>query len=342
MSTKIKYHIIFWLLYWVTQSLLMSEGKNVHFYLTKNVAMVSIQAFVVYFNLLFLVPRFFQTKKYIIYIICGIILILFLYTFSFQWIEVVILIFSNFISGLIPIEFPPIALPKSFWEFLSGSAPYSLAFVTSALYFINEQNSKNKQIALKLKLEKINTEMLYLRSQINPHFLFNSLNNIHGLIHSQPDIAETYLLKLGDLLRHMLYEVRKDKTKLTNEINAVKDYFQLMEIRSGKSIPVNISLASDEAEIIPLILCSLMENAVKHSGLEFDDSADIEVWINEVNLILSVKVINSISKMKNKSTHEGIGINNVKKRLQLNYVNKYSFDLTLENHLATTKLKINL
>ena len=206
---NIKFHLLFWLLYWLSQSLLMGEGKHLNFYLPKEAAMVSLQIFVVYFNWHILYPKLFQAKRYIAYILCSIILVYLVFVLSFPWIGFVLENLNNLLPIVEQLDFPPIQFKYSFWAFLSGSAPYSLALVVSLALSIFYENSKNKKLVQDLELARNRTEIQYLRAQINPHFLFNSLNNIDSLIQIDPKKASKYTVLLSNLLRYMIYEIQK-------------------------------------------------------------------------------------------------------------------------------------
>ena len=322
----------------------MSEGKALHFHLVKSIAMVGIQIIIVYINWFILFPYFFQQKKYILYGIFSILLVYFLFIVSFTSIEWTLKSFHYFFISVPVIDFPPIKFYYSFWGFLSSSAPYSLSLVGSLALKIYQENKKNQSVAQDLKIQQAKTEVQYLRAQINPHLLFNSLNNIHTLILKEPKQAATYTILLSELLRYMLYEVKKEKTDLKNEIKGLKNYFDLvgMKMENSEKKKVQINIENNDVSIVPLLLVSLIENGVKHSGIEFDSKAWLELEIKESKKVLQLHLKNSIAKQRNTNQEKGIGLDNLKKRLALNYPNQHEFLFKIENKIAFTQLKLNL
>jgi len=293
--------------------------------------MVSLQMLVVYVNWFFLFPLLFKKGRYFWFGIIGVLLVYSVFVISFTWIAV-------------PIpEFPPIQFYFKFWKILSQSAPYSLAFVISMAVKIFHESDNNKKLAKALQMEKAQTEIQYLRAQINPHFLFNSLNNIHTLILTDKDQAADYTLLLSELLRYMLYEVKKDKTELENEIQCLQNYFALVRLKKGEddNNTFTFDVQNPKSPIVPLLLTSMVENGIKHSGIEFDPKAWLSLHIREENNQIKVLMKNSISLSANEKK-EGIGLQNLRKRLQINYPDQHQFDFKKEGQMAVTQLNIKL
>ena len=343
-------HVIFWLLYWLSQSLLMGEGKHLNFYLPKEAAMVSLQIVIVYFNWNILYPIFFLAKKYVVYLVACILLIYFIFILSFTWIDFVLGALHHLLPIVEPFDFPPIQFKYSFWAFLSGSAPYSLALVVSLALKISYENTRNKQLVQELELAKNQTEIQYLRSQINPHFLFNSLNNIHSLILVDQVKASKYTILLSNLLRYMIYEVQKDETELENEIVNLTNYFNIVRLRSEKKENLRFTHQVEDTSLplAPLLLISLLENGIKHSGISFDESAWLAIDLKEKNGFLEVNMENSIRESsqelnkKNKALMNAPGPIHLKQRLELIYPNRFHFDFKIRDATAYTRLKLDL
>ena len=182
----------------------------------------------------------------------------------------------------VPINFPPITWRYPFWVFLSNSAPYSLSLVSSLALKIYHENQHHKGLASALKMEQAKTEIQYLRAQINPHLVFNALNNIHTLILINPQKAADYTILLSDLLRYMLYEVKKEQADLGNEITCLDNYFHLVQMRieHAHQLKKVICLKNDKLSITPLLLLSIIENGVKHSGIMYSPNARLSLNIH--------------------------------------------------------------
>lgn len=323
--------------------MLMSEGHGLGFYLVKNIAMVSIQIAIVYLNWFWLFPTFFQQKKYILYGILSFGLLYSLFVLSFSWIELVVNGFHQLIPNISPIDFPPISWKYPFWVFLSNSAPYSLSLISSLALKIYYENQQNQALASALKIEQAKTEIQYLRSQINPHLVFNALNNIHTLILIHPKKAADYTILLSDLLRYMLYEVKKDQTSLANELMCLNNYFHLVQMRIEETAQLKkvVNLKNEDLSIVPLLLLSIVENGVKHSGIMYLPNAHLSLNIKSAANQLSLRMENTIIK-KHSNTDTGIGLNNLKKRLNINYPNQHTFTFEVAQGIAYTRLNLIL
>ncbi|MBX2872697.1 MAG: histidine kinase [Saprospiraceae bacterium] len=323
----------------------MSEGKydELGFYLPKNFAMVNIQMLVVYSNWWFLFPYLFQRKQYAWYIATAIILIYASFVLSFLWIDLTLKLVNSVLYGSTFLAPPPVFFYK-FWTFFSGSVPYSLALLCSLVVLIYQEKKQHESLAKELKIENAKSEIRYLRAQINPHLLFNSLNNLHTLILTRPEVAADYTLHLSDLLRYMLYEAKKNTTPLRVELEGLMNYLALIEQKMSHADQkkVVIDVQNPTLGILPLILISLVENGVKHSGIEYDPSSWLELRIQEKNQQLQLLMKNSIRLQRKEEDRAGIGLENVKKRLALNYPDRHDFSFKLDKNTAITQVTIQL
>lgn len=211
-------------------------------------------------------------------------------------------------------------------SFVPGSLIYS-AFIISAacgaaitlkLVRINQRQKVEAQEILNKKLE---TELSLLRSQVNPHFLFNTLNNIYALAKQKSDEAAPVVMKLSKLLRFMLYESDKELIALNDEVRLLTDFIELERLRYADhlTLELNISLDNPHVQITPLLLLPLVENAFKHGASESRNSAFIAISIVEINNQLSVNIHNSVEVQLKNSNEGGIGLKNVKRQLELTY-----------------------
>ncbi|MVM30298.1 GHKL domain-containing protein [Spirosoma sp. HMF4905] len=185
--------------------------------------------------------------------------------------------------------------------------------------------------------EQSQSELHLLQSQLSPHFLFNTLNNLYGLSISQPDKTPTLLLKLADLLRYSVYDAKELFVPLTDELAYINNYIEFEKIRIGNRLDLTTSIESgiDPAiKIAPMLLIIFIENAFKHSKNTLDQKIvvdiQVKVWANSI--LFSVK--NSFGPTDNKQEtlekNSGLGLVNVKKRLDLLYPNNH--DLTIQEN----------
>lgn len=195
------------------------------------------------------------------------------------------------------------------------------------------------------KKQAINAELVYLKSQINPHFLFNTLNNIHTLVYTQAPTAPEAVMSLSSLMRYMLYESNAATVPLSIELDYLKDYIGLQQLRYKDQDVVDFSVEGDveKCQIAPLLFIHLLENSFKHSPAKLTKgSIKLNVAVNENLLAFSCR-----NPLGNKADnlleeHGGIGLANVQKRLQLLYPDKHNLEIYKTDTEFTVQLEIGL
>lgn len=220
--------------------------------------------------------------------------------------------------------------------------------VTSLFFFgiskLFYDNFKLKQTAQKLRLEKQEAELNYLKSQTNPHFLFNTLNNIYSLSRDKSDLAPESILRLSKILRFMLYETRGEFISVEQEMEIISDYIALEKMRYDDSLRINFKHEIEDLKqpLPPLLLIPLVENAFKHGVSETSNKpfVDINLSINKQQLVFFVKnsTENSLGEKKVK---ENIGLSNLRRQLELLY-KEYNLTVQQNEAIFTATLKINL
>ena len=195
-----------------------------------------------------------------------------------------------------------------------------------------------------LEKQKMRAELAYLKSQINPHFLFNTLNNIHTLAYKQSPSTPDAIMRLSSLMRYMLYESNADTVSLNREIDYLHDYINLQQLRykQGPVVDIKIVGNTDSCNIAPLLFIHLVENAYKHSHAQLD-VGDIKVRIEIKDNSLSFSIQNPVGNKKLNAIHEagGIGLANVQKRLQLLYPDQHHFEINRSEAFFNVVLKIH-
>ncbi len=194
-----------------------------------------------------------------------------------------------------------------------------------------------------LEKQAIHTELVYLKSQINPHFLFNTLNNIHTLVYMQAAEAPEAVMRLSSLMRYMIYESNATTVPLKVEIDYLQDYISLQQLRYESSPVVDFKVEGDveACNVAPLLLIHILENAYKHSPATLaPGSIKVKLTFKENLLVASFQ--NPIGNKSFNLFQEpgGIGLKNVQKRLQLLYPNQHSLELNQTDKIFTTELKI--
>jgi len=212
------------------------------------------------------------------------------------------------------------------------------------LFRILSEWLKDRIIKSDLEKEKLTTQLELIKSKINPHFLFNSLNNIDILIEETPNIASEYLKKLSDILRYVLYETKEVETELANEITQIKSYIELQKIRTNNSRYVNFTIKGElkEQKIAPMIFLPFIENAFKHSkNKTIDNAIDIEFVINEDKIKMVCENYYEGNQLEIIKT-EGLGIETIQQRLNLVYPNNHELIIDKTEHWFIVTLSIIL
>ena len=197
-----------------------------------------------------------------------------------------------------------------------------------------------------VRLSEKTAELSLLKSQINPHFLFNSLNSIYGtaIVEQSPKTAEG-IQKLSEMMRFMLKENTQDKISLEKEINYIHNYIGLQRLRveENENIQIDVSIEDAcQAEITPMLLIPLIENAFKH-GISLKDPSWIKIDLLCTNNVLCLEVKNSIHKKHfNQKDESGIGLENVKERLKLLYTEKHELEINSVEKQYFVRLKLTL
>jgi len=202
--------------------------------------------------------------------------------------------------------------------------------------FIKNQNEKKV-----LENANQNAEVNFLRSQINPHFLFNTLNGIYSLAHVGSKQTESAILKLSDLMRYVLYESGEERVELAKDIRYLSNYIDLQRLRLSSKIIIQYEMKGnlEGCYIAPLLLISFIENAFKH-GISYTNSSLIKIEISVFEEILTLLVENPV--IETNSFGDGMGLKNAIRRLELLYPAKHSLDIVNNGRLHVVNLKLNL
>lgn len=217
---------------------------------------------------------------------------------------------------------------------------YGLA---TCLYFINEWYIKERKLRA-LESQNLKAELDLLKGQINPHFLFNALNSVHVLIRTNPELATNTLEKFSDLLSHQLYEVDKDKISLNREIQNLDNFIQLQEMRHQDHVEVSWRYSGDleGKRISPMLFLNFVENAFKHGGTVGSGSVNIEILVKVEGNLLEFSCVNSAVDTAEASEKNGLGIENIKRRLDLIYPNKHRLEIERGDDTYSVQLGLNL
>jgi len=289
-----------------------------------------------YASLLWVIPKTIDQKKYLWFIL-SIFLLLILYGLLKFTIAI------NFKEYYLTVGPAHKEITREFWDyFFSTIIPSGFMICFSIVYKVIVDWFKNDNIQKELTAQKTQAELQFLKSQINPHFLFNSLNNIYALAYKKSDDTASAILKLSDIMRYMLSESDDDKVELSNELAYLRSYIDLNKLRYKDDIYINIEENIDQANyrVMPLMLISFVENIFKHGEVS-NPEKPVLIQIEVKNGILKLYTSNQI-KNGNKDEASGIGLKNVIRRLDLLYPQKYSLEIMNDNYRYSLTLEINL
>ena len=192
-----------------------------------------------------------------------------------------------------------------------------------------------------LKKDKLEAELMLLKNQINPHFFFNTLNNLYSLIKKDTDAAQDYVLKLSDLMRFTIYDSGKESVQLKEELSYLLNFIDLQTARYHKDIDVHFekTIKNPETKVAPLLFIILLENAFKHGVEKTTEDAFVHIKLMEDDLKISFTVKNNF-ETEEPAKNDGIGLKNLKNRLHLLYPNAHQLCNHSEEGIYATTLEI--
>ncbi len=244
-----------------------------------------------------------------------------------------------------PLTYSFTILPPVYQKawFIISAVIMVIAFLMAIIYWRMKWFSQEKRIS-KMEIDKIGSELNYLRAQINPHFLFNTLNSIYSLSIKKSDRTPEVVMRLSDMMEYMLYESVEVKVPLEKEINNLINYVEMEKLRQGNNARIDFSFLGEYKNecIVPLLLLPLVENGVKHGINMTTLGAFLRVEIELNGQKLKLKVENNILTNKKREDRQGLGIINLRKRLDLFYPQKHILQLKEESDMFIAQLTIDL
>lgn len=197
-----------------------------------------------------------------------------------------------------------------------------------------------EQEKMKLQTENAENQLAILKNQVSPHFFMNTLNNIHALVDIDSDEAKKAIIKLSNLMRHLLYDSEEKMTPIKKEINFIESYVELMRLRFSEKVKIKVEIPTEipNKSIAPLLFTSLLENAFKH-GISYNTNSFINIILSFTDNNLNFEIENS-NHFKKAESASGIGLENTKKRLDLIYKNKYTLAIDESEKIYRVNLSV--
>jgi two-component system LytT family sensor kinase len=329
-------HILFWVVLFTLPSLfrprqdsnVQQQAESMRFfyqYIVNSISWVCL----FYLNSFLLMPAFVNRKKYLRY---GFSLIAVFIALSLvNWLS---------FSLIRPLAHFSFGLFVFFYMF-----PCIFILACSIAFSMFRDKLLSERRTIQKETENLKTELAFLRSQVSPHFMFNVLNNMVSLARKKSDQLEPSLFKLSSLLRYMLYETDEEKVLLEREVEYLQSYIDLQLQRFGSKVRVNLVMEDYDRNcfIEPMLLIPFVENAFKH-GTGFKQNSEINIELKTMNSLLEFTVRNyyddTVVQVKDKTS--GIGLQNVKRRLDLLYRNQHKLIIEQKENFFTVILQLNL
>jgi LytS/YehU family sensor histidine kinase len=194
-----------------------------------------------------------------------------------------------------------------------------------------------------LRNERGRAELMMLKSQVNPHFFFNTLNNLYGLTVEKSDLAPKVVLKISDMMRYTIYEGKKDFVPLAEELEYLKNFIELHEMRYHKKVDIqfNHQILDEDGQVTPLLFIILLENAFKHGVESLTKDAYIHISLIAGNGKVAFAIENNFDPSE-QSNEPGIGLENLKRRLELIYPKKHGLSLLKKDHVYQAQLQLDI
>lgn len=327
------FHIFFWLTY-IIFLFMESSGyvvrKGWSFAIFPIAIHLAIIVVLAYGNIFFLIPKLLEKKRILLYIL-GLLLFIFLYMYFRS--------FNQHYWDAIVWPDDKMDLKSYFpWNILNG---IWLMLLSSLLYFAQKWSEQQQQVK-NIQINQLQTELKYLRNQVNPHFLFNGLNTIYGNIDIKDQKARDILLQFSDLLRYNLYEADVDLVDIEKEAAYLENYVALQKARSDANlrIELNINIENNQLKIAPLLFIPFVENAFKFGSRDDNTNNFIEITLQQTGNRVEFNCVNSYEETA--TAGGGIGYSNVKRRLELLYKDKYTLIINKEEKIYYVQLIIDV
>ncbi|OQX81627.1 MAG: hypothetical protein B6D64_01705 [Bacteroidetes bacterium 4484_276] len=289
-----------------------------------------------YLVVYYLFPRFLYQKKILLFLLFLIVVI----------VAAVLITRVVYFHIVLPVKWPDALENTTFWGFSYITGFSSQFVITGLLAFVGltrkwmaEQKEKSR-----LEKEKLSDELKLIKSQLSPHFLFNTLNNIDSLIYQDQKKASGAVVKLSELLRYVLYDASQEQVMLKNEIDFISNLLALQRLRieNNDDIVFTVDGKIDNIKIAPMLLIPLIENMFKH-GSQIGKSPLFEIAVRVSDeKVFHLFCKNYLRGDKNMDSRSGIGFKNVRKQLELLYKDRYSFEITKTEKEFIVDLSIEL
>ncbi len=331
-----KYHILFWVGYFLFNVIKWGSYFEDYWYsLKSNLVVFPLNIIIVYINIYYLLPNFILERRYKTYVFYLLIALGVTYVIRTE------LIFFLVSENI----WPESQTPQSAYSF-----NHILEVLIGIIYVVSLGTAIKLTVDWAFEIQRVKdlqkiqlrTELNFLKSQIQPHFFFNTLNNLYALALEKSDAAPSVILKLSDIMQYVLYDVKEPQVRLLNEINYINNYIDLERLRFGDAIESRIDISGEieDVNLPPLLFLPFIENCFKH-GVNENNNVKILIDFTIINNeYLEFKVDNTFAGKEVAGERQGIGNKNVRRRLELLYNSKFELSTSLKENMYKVRLKI--
>lgn len=330
-------HLLFWLTYWIMISFFQGlYDLDFSKMLLSSLTQLPLTIISTYIFIYLILPFIYKKKVLLFILYSGLLLScsVILRRISIEYIQ-------------FPLFFADSSYTFNFWDWyrIGGHFVQTIEVIgiVSGIKYYRDWNRNRDKIEA-LTIEKKAAELSFLRAQVHPHFLFNTLNSIYYEVLKKSDKAEELVIQLSELLRYTLYECKGDFIYLHKEIKIIEDYIEIEKSRYGKRLKVNSSFdRKSDLKIPPLILFSIVENSFKHGISDQKGVNEIDISITVKNEKVRLDITNPVSKNTEKDTlgaKKGIGLDNTVRQLEIIYNSRYHLENTIKDNTYNCILEI--
>lgn len=330
---RIVIHVLFWLCALLFFVFYYQRYSVINFYtvvaafVNLIVAIITVYSFNYY-----LIPKFLLSKQHLKFILYSIIAII-----AFVYIQLLLTVLL-----VIKLLFAEQTLfPKMIDVVMLFFNIFFIVFIAISIKFYKRWSERDRKSELMQK-EKVEAELQMLKTQINPHFLFNTLNSIYVLALKNAEKTAETVLQLSDILDYILYKINKPRVLLSDELHIIDNYIKLEKIRFTDRVEIDINrqIYNSNLQIPPMLILPFVENAFKHGVGKSMDKSWIKIYIKENEAHIDIEVSNSKKPVGVKSESSGIGLSNTLKRLTILYGENFNFDKIDTQYNFQVKLSI--
>jgi len=340
-NSRILIHTLFWIVLILTLTYMGSLfGGEFNLNLMYMFAILPVQMAAAYLLVYWQVPKWLNKKYWLIFIIISGVLAYSLAALA----RLSVIYIAEPWMGIDGID-------ESLWEVLTDPiylirVYLATAYLPAVLFFLiktTKDSSAQRNKLISLEKEKQTAELNFLKAQINPHFLFNTLNNIYALAKNKSEETPEMILKLSEILDYTIYECKSDRVPLNKEWDLIENYVDLQALRHDNQLTIllNQQINDEKMLIAPLILISLVENAFKHGLKGKRGGSVINISMTEKNREIIFKIYNTRSDADS-NKNGGVGLENIKRQLELQYPNQYTMYVKEDDHSYQVTLSIDL